>query len=338
MSTARNRLFELSRVSARLSGRMCAVGILGALLAVPQWALAQTYPSKPIRMIVPFAPGGGTDILGRVIGAKLGEVMGQQVVIDNRPGAGGNLGSGMAASAPGDGYTILMVSASYSVNAAVFKLTFDPIKDLAPIMQVADVPFVLTATPSLPANNIRELIALAKSRPGSINYASSGNGSSPHLAGALLGMMTGTQMVHIPYKGGGPAMTDVMAGQAQLYFGTVTATAPFIKSGKLKALGIGGLKRAGGLPNVPTISESGVPGYDIANWFGILAPGTTPRPLIAQLNRHLNVVLGNPEVRAKLASEGAEPVGGPAEDFEKQIRSDIEKFNRIVKEANIKVG
>lgn len=338
MSTARNRLCAWAGVSTRLPTRIIAAGALGALLAVPQFALAQTYPSKPIRMIVPFAPGGGTDILGRVIGAKLGEVMGQQVIIDNRPGAGGNLGSGMAATAPGDGYTILMVSASYSVNAAVFKLTFDPIKDLAPIMQVADVPFVLTATPSLPANNIRELIALAKSKPGSINYASSGNGSSPHLAGALLAMMTGTQMVHVPYKGGGPAMTDVMAGQAQLYFGTVTATAPFIKSGKLKALGMGGLKRASGMPDVPTINESGVPGYDIANWFGILAPGTTPRPLIAQLNKHLNVVLGNADVRAKLATEGAEPVGGPPEAFEKQIRSDIEKFNRIVKEANIKIS
>ncbi len=311
------------------------VGAAGSLL--PGTVAAQSYPNKAIRMIVPFTPGGGTDILGRVIGTKLSDVIGQQVIIENRPGAGGNLGTGMAALAPGDGYTILMVSASYSVNAAVFKLNFDPLKDLAAVIQVAAVPFVLNATPSLPANNIKELIALAKAKPGSLNYASSGNGSSPHLAGELLGMMTDTKLVHVPYKGGGPAINDVIAGQVQLYFGTVTASAQLLKSGKMKALGVGGLKRASALPDVPTIHESGVPGFDITNWFGILAPGTTPKPLIAQLSKHLNGLLSNAEVRAKLAAEGADPVGGSAEDYDKVIRADIEKFRRIVKAANIKV-
>ncbi len=246
MFTARNTLTDLGRVSSRL----CVAAVMGALFAAPQIASAQAYPNKPIRMVVPFPPGGGTDILGRVIGTKLGDALGQQVIFDNRPGAGGNIGTGMVAVAPGDGYTILMVSSSYSVNAAVFKLNFDPIKDLAAIIQVASVPFVLAATPSLPANNMRELLALARAKPGSINYASSGNGSSPHLAGELLAMMTNTKMVHVPYKGGGPALTDLMAGEVQLAFFTVTATAALIKSGKLKALGIGGLKRTSRLPDV----------------------------------------------------------------------------------------
>jgi len=317
--------------------RTLFAGAIGTALCLPGIAAAQAYPTKTIRMIVPFAPGGGTDILGRVIGQKLGESVGQQVIIENRPGAGGNLGTSAAAAAPGDGYTILMVSASYSVNAAVFKLNFDPLKDLAAVIQVASVPFVLAATVSLPANNVRELIALAKAKPGSLNYASSGNGSSPHLAGELLAMMTNTKMVHVPYKGGGPAMNDLIAGQVQFNFGTVTLNLPLLKAGKLKALGVGSLKRASSLPDVPTLHESGVPGFDVTNWFGILAPGTTPKPLIAQLNKHLNGLLSNAEVRAKLAVEGADPVGGTPEDYDKVIRADIEKFTRIVKAANIKV-
>ncbi len=318
-------------------GAMLTAG-LGAAIALPQTAVAQAYPTKALRMIVPFAPGGGTDILGRLMAAKLGEALGQQVTVENRPGAGGNLGTSMAATSPGDGYTILMVSSSYSVNAAVFKLNFDPLKDLTPLMLVADVPFALVATPSLPANNARELIALAKAKPGSLNYASSGNGPSPHLAGALLAMMTETNMVHIPYKGGGPAMTDVMAGQAQMMFVTVTASAAQIKAGKLKAIGVGGMKRAAGLPDVPTLHESGVPGFSIANWFGILAPSATPRPIVTLLNRHVNAALTTPDVRTRLAAEGAEPVGGSPEDFGKVIRADIEKYNRIVKEANVKIS
>jgi tripartite-type tricarboxylate transporter receptor subunit TctC len=308
-----------------------------AALALPGIARAQAYPNKSIRLIVPFAPGGGTDILGRVIGAKLSDAVGQQVVVENRPGAGSSLGAAMAATAPGDGYTILIVSASYAVNAAVFKLSFDPLKDLVPVVQIASVPFVLNATVSLPANNIKELIALAQAKPGTLNYASSGTGSSPHLAGELLAMMTKTKMVHVPYKGGGPVMSDLIAGQTQLYFGTVTLSAPLIKAGKLKPLGIGGLKRATAMPEIATIDESGVPGFDITNWFGILAPGTTPKPLIAQINKQVNGLLSNSEVRSKLAAEGADPIGGTPEDFDKLIRGDIEKFVRIVKEANVKV-
>ena len=314
-----------------------ATGIITAFGA-PQRANAQAYPTGPIRMIVPFPPGGGTDILGRVIASKLGETLGQQVIVENRPGAGGSIGSAMAAHAPSDGQTLIMISASYSVNAAIFKQNFDPIRDLVAVIQIASVPFILTATPSLPANDIRELLALARAKPGSINFASTGNGSSPHLGGEWLALLSDTKMVHIPYKGGGPAISDVMGGQVQLYLGTVTATGSLIKAGKLKALGAGGMKRSVQFPNVPTLHESGVPGFDISNWFGILAPGATPKPIIAQLNRVLNSLLDNAEIRARLATEGADPVGGPAEEFAKLIRDDIEKFTRIVKEAKIQVN
>ena len=316
-------------------------GCIGAALLVapllPGTASAQAYPNIAIRMIVPFPAAGGTDTLGRVIGAKLSEGIGQQVVVENRPGAGGNLGTGIVAAAPGDGYTILMVSSSYSVNPTVFKLTFDPLKDVTAVIQVASVPFVLLANSAFPANNVTELLAIARAKPGSINYASAGNGSAPHLAGELFALMTNTKLVHIPYKGGTPAMTDLVAGQVQISFGTVTLSGSLLKAGKLKALAVGGLTRVPSLPDVPTVNESGVPGFDLTNWFGILAPGTTPKPIITFLNKNLNGILGNAEVRAKLAVEGAYPVGGSADDFNKMIAAEIEKFGRIVKAGNIKI-
>jgi tripartite-type tricarboxylate transporter receptor subunit TctC len=284
---------------------------------------------------VPFAPGGGTDILARVIGQKLTESMGQQVVVDNRAGAGGNIGAELTAKAPRDGYTILMVSASYAVNASLYPLAFDPIKDLAPITQVASVPFVLVAHPALPANNAKELIALARARPGSLNYASSGNGSAPHLAGELLTMSTNTQMVHVPYKGGAPALTDVLAGQVQLLFSTVIQGLPHIKAGKLKAIAIASLKRSPALPQVATLDESGVSGYDVTNWFGVLAPGGTPAPILVKLNGEIVKHLQSPDLAQRLAAEGADPVGGSARDFERLIQRDIDKYTRIVKAAGI---
>jgi len=301
-------------------------------------AIAQNYPARPIRLIVPFTPGGGTDILARAIGQKLAESLGQQVVIDNRAGAGGTIGAEMAARAAPDGYTLLMVSASYAVNASLFKLAFDPIKDLVPVTLVATVPFMLIATPSLPAANVKELIALAKTKPNSLNYASSGNGSSPHLAGELLKMMAGIEMVHVPYKGGGPAVTDLMGGQVQLMFNTILQSLPFIKSGKLKALAIGSPKPSPAAPDVPTIAESGVPGYDFTNWFGILAPGATPRPVITKLQVEIARHLSSPELRTRLAAEGAEVVGGSPEDFARTMRTDIEKYAKIIKAANVRIN
>jgi len=310
--------------------------LLGAA-AMPAAQAAEPYPTKPIRLLVPFAPGGGTDILARVFGQKLTESLGQQVVIDNRPGAGGNLGTELAARATPDGHTMLMVSASFAVNAAIYKLSFDPVNDLAPITQVAAVPFVLLAHPSVAANNTKELIALARAKPGSLNYASSGNGSAPHLAGALFTMMTGTTMVHIPYRGGAPAVTDLLAGQVQLLFSTVIQGLPHVKAGKLKPIAIAGLKRSAALPDVTTIAESGVTGYDVTNWFGLLVPRGTPPAVITRLNGEIVQHLKSQELRTRLAAEGADPVGGTAAEFGALIRGDIAKFTKVVKAAGIKV-
>jgi len=318
--------------------RVIIAVIFAPAFAFPLPAAAQNYPTKPIRLIVPFAPGGGTDILARVIGRKLGESMGQQVVVDNRAGAGGNIGTELAATASPDGHTILMVSASYAVNASVYKLAFDPVKDLMAVTQVASVPFVLVAHPSLPANSVKELITLAQTRPGKLNYASSGNGSSPHLAGELFTMMTGTKMVHVPYKGGAPALAEVIGGQVPLLFSTVIQALPQLKAGKLKAIAVGSLKRSSALPEVPTIAESGVAGYDVTNWFGVLAPGTTPKPIVLRLNKEIAQHLRSADLKARLASEGADPVGSSPAEFERVIRNDIEKYTRIVKAAGIRIN
>ena len=319
--------------------RTTAVSISWMLLGAvaPAIANAQAFPSKPMRMVVPFAPGGGTDILARVIGQKLGESTGQTVVVDNRPGAGGNIGAELVVRATADGHTQLMVSASYSVNAALYKLAFDPVKDLSPVIQVATVPFVLLAHPSVPAAGMQELLALARAKPGTLNYASSGNGSAPHLAGELLAMMTGTKLVHVPYKGGAPAITDLIGGQVQLLFSTVVQGLPHVRSGRLKPLGVGSPKRSGTLPDVPTIAESGVPGFDVTNWFGILVPGATPRPVVDRLQREIAQHLGAPELRARLAAEGADAAGGTPDAFATLIRADIAKYTRIVQSAGIRI-
>lgn len=326
----------MQSIAAGLRAALSAYVLAGAC-AVPIASLAQDYPSKAIRLIVPFPPGGGTDILARAIGQKLTESMGQNVIVDNRPGAGGNLGAELAAKAAPDGYTIMMVSASYAVNASLYKLAFDPVKDFAAVTQVASVPFALVANPSVPANNIKELLALAQAKPGQFNYASSGNGSSPHLAGELLAMMTGIKIVHVPYKGGGPAVADLIGGQVQLMFNTVVQSLPLIKSGKLKALAVSSPKRSSALPEVPTIAESGVPGYDVTNWFGILAPRANSRQVIERLNREIVQHLQSPELRSRLAAEGADPIGSSAAEFERLIVSDIEKYVRIVKATGTRI-
>ena len=317
-----------------------AIGVTAfiATLVSYQFVFAQPYPNRPVRIVVPFPPGGGTDILARLLGQNLTESLGQQVIVDNRPGAGGKAGTDIAVRAAPDGHTLLMVSASYAVNAAIYRLDFDPVKDLAPIVQMALVPFVLVAHPSLPAGNVKELIALAKAKPGQLNYASTGSGTSPHLAGELLNMMTGTQMVHIPYKGGGPAIIDLLSGQVQLMFNTVVQSLPHIKSGKLKPIAVGSLKRSTALPQVMTIDESGVPGYDVTNWFGLLAPGKTSQSIVARINRDVVHHLQAADFRARLITEGAEPVGGSPGEFEQLMRNDIAKYTRIVKAAGISIN
>ena len=321
-------------VCATLATGACLTAFVG--MAVPRDAAAATYPSRPIRLVAPFAPGGGTDILARALGQKLAPVLGQNVVVDNRPGAGGNLGAELVANAPPDGHTLLMVSASYAVNASYQALNFDPVRSLVPVAQIAVVPFMLLSRSTLPVNDIGSLVALARSKPGELTYASSGIGSSPHLAGELFVSMTGTKMVHVPYKGGSPALTDLLGGQVDLLFSTVVQGLPHLKSGKVKVLAVASPSRSPTLPEVPTIAESGVPGFDVTNWFGVLAPAGTPAPILEQLNREIVQQLNSPELRERLAAEGAEPTGSSAAEFGRLIAADIRKYTAAVKAAGIK--
>ena len=320
------------------NGRSLTIASMLACILVPMTpALSQEYPSRSVRMIVPFPPGGGTDIVARSLSQKMTDNLKQSVLVDNRPGAGGSLGAELAVRAAPDGYTILMVSASYAVNASLYKLAFDPVKDLAAVTQVATLPAVLVVHASVPANNIKTLIALAQARPGQLNYASSGNGSSPHLAGQLFTIMTRTSMIHVPYKGGGPAIADLVGGQVQVMFSTVVQALPHIKSGKLKALAVSSLNRISALPEVPTIDESGVPGYDETNWLGVLVPKATPRPVVDRLHKEIVQHLSSPDLKSRLSAEGAEAVGSRPAEFERKIASDVEKYTRIVKESGIKI-
>jgi tripartite-type tricarboxylate transporter receptor subunit TctC len=322
---------------SRILRRAFALALSGAL-AAPWFASAQAteaYPGKPIRLIVPFAPGGGTDILARALAPRLGAALGGTVVVENRPGAGGNLGVEMAARSAPDGYTLVMVSASFAVNASYQSLRFDPIRDLAPVAQIATVPLVLLARSALPVQDLRALIALARQRPESLTYASSGIGSSPHLAGELFVSATGTRMTHVPYKGGAPALSDLLGGQVDLLFSTVVQGLPHIQAGKVKPLAVASLARSKSLPDVPTIDESGFSGFDVTNWFGVLAPAGLPAGLLASLNAHIRAQLDAPELRTRLESEGAEPRSSSAEEFARLIASDIRKYTQAVKAAGI---
>ncbi len=298
---------------------------------------AQTYPSKPVRLIVPFPPGGSNDIVGRMIAAQLGERLGQQVVVENRGGAGGVLGTDIAAKAPPDGYTLLLISVAYCFNPSLYKnLPYDQEKAFAPVSMLATGPVALTVHPGVPANSVRELVALAKAKPGSLNYASAGVGSLQHLAGALFMSQAGIDVVHVPYKGGGPAMADVMAGQAQIVLPSMIQVLPHVKSGRLRVLGISGAKRSAALPDVPTISEAGVPGYEAHNWWGVLAPAGTPQPVIGRLHKELTAVLDSKETANRFETEGAEAVRMSPAQFGRFIASETLKWAKASKEAGIR--
>jgi len=304
-------------------------------------AMAQTvdvskYPTRPIRLIIPFPPGGSNDILGRFIAQKMTERLGQTTIADNRPGADGIIGTDVVARAAPDGLTILIVSTSYTMNPAIHKLPYDPLKSLVPVSLIAGGGNVIAVHPNMPVNSIKELIALAKGKPGLVRYASSGIGGFNHFGGELFNHMAGIKMLHIPYKGGGPAMLDVITGQVEVSVGTLIQTLPHIRSGKLKALGVGSQKRSPVLPNVPTISEAGVPGYDGSVWWGILAPAGVPEPIILKLNGTIAEILREPEMVKRLASEAAEPIIDTPVAFGKRIASDIQKWTRIAKQAGIR--
>jgi len=304
----------------------------------PAAALAQ-YPAKPIRLIVPFAAGGGNDSVARLVGKHLSDSLGQQLVIDNRPGAGGVLGAELAARATPDGYTLFLGGVgSHAVNPNLNdSLPYDPIRDFAPVALLAQAPLVLVVHPSVPAESIKAFVALARSRPGQLNYASNGNGSSSHLAAVMFDSMTGVDMVHVPYKGLSPALTDLLSGRVQLMFSSVVAILPHIKAGKLRGLAVTGSRRLASMPDLPTIAESGLPGYEASSWYGVLAPAGTPREIVARLNAELVKALAQPEVRTSLLAEGAEPIGGSPEQFASHIRSEMERLGKLIREAKIRL-
>jgi tripartite-type tricarboxylate transporter receptor subunit TctC len=305
-------------------------------LVVPQ-AAAQAYPTKPVRMIVPWAPGGTTDILGRVIAQKMGEKWGQPVLVENRGGAAGNIGGEAAARSPADGYTLLLgTMSSHAMNQFLYeKMTFDPVGDLAPISLVANVATVLVVNPSLPVNNVKDLIALARARPGQLNFASGGIASFNQLCAELLKMSTKIDIVHVPYKGGGPAVADLVGGKVDMLFTGAPVTMGHIKAGRLKVLAVTDSQRSSALPDTPTMAES-VPGYEFNNWYGIMAPAGTPRPLIDLLNAEVHRILALPDVRERFSGLGADPTPSTPEKFAAVMKTDAEKWGRIIKQAGVR--
>jgi len=299
---------------------------------------AQQYPNRPVRFVVPFSPGGSTDTLARTVSLKLSDVIGQQVVVDNRPGANGNIGMEIVARAAPNGYTIVLgYIANLAIDPSLYeKLPYDPVKDYAPITQLASSPNVLVAHPSLPARNLKELIALAKAKSGQINFASAGVGSVGHLTGELLNNLAGIKMVHVPYKGSGQAVTDLLGGHVQLMFSGFSSTLPHIKSGKLRPLVVTGAQRSAALPDVPTIAESGFPKFEATAWYGVLAPAKTPKPIVARLHDEIVKVLHLPEVKERLGSLGFEIVGSTPEQFAVYIKSEIGKWAKVVKASGAK--
>jgi tripartite-type tricarboxylate transporter receptor subunit TctC len=317
---------------------MAAAAVLAALGLAGAPAGAQDYPSRPIKLVVPFAAGGGSDIVARTVAQKLAESLGQPVVVENKPGAGGNIGTDQVAKAPPDGYTIVMgVFGPIAVNPSLFsKLPYDPIRDFEPITQAVTVTNMLVVHPSVPANTVAELIEYGRKNPGKLASATGGTGTAGHMASELFKSMTKLDMAVIPYKGAAPAVNDVLGGQVPMTFEALLSTLPHVKAGKLKAIAVTTSTRSSLLPNVPTIAEAGLKGYDANNWYGFLAPARTPQPVIDKLNREMVKVLALPEVKEKLAGVGAEPVGNSPQEFAAVIRADVAKWKRIVQETGAK--
>jgi len=316
--------------------RLVRVLLVLALAGAAWVAQAQTYPVKPVRMIVPFAPGGNTDIIARIVVPGMSKSLGQQIIIDNRGGAGSMIGTDMAAKSPPDGYTVLMVSAAHVINPAmVKKLPFDPVRSFAAISKVADVPSALVVHPSLPVKTVKDLVALAKSNPGKLNYGSAGRGSIGHLSAELLGSLAQIKMTHVPYKGAGPALVDTMAGHVELLISSMPAVIGQSRAGKLRMIAQGGEKRSPAAANVPTMIEGGVPGFVVTAGFGLFAPAGTPRPIIDRVHAALKASLADASVRQRLSGEGADPVGSTPEEYEQFTRSEIDKWIKVARNAGI---
>jgi len=313
--------------------------IFAVVLCLCVWSagMAQEYPTKPIRLIAPFAPGGPTDLFARLMGAKLGERLGQPVVVENRPGAGGSVGAEVAAKAAPDGYTIVLVSSSFAVNATLYpKLPFDPLKDFAPVTLLASAPYLLAVHAGIKASSVRELIALAKAHPGKLNYGSGGSGSGPHIVAELFKSAAGLDIVHIPYKGTGPLTTALVAGDVQLAFGNMFALMPHVKSARVRPMAVTGAARSPALSEVPTVAESGLPGFEATGVHGLLAPAGTPRRIIDKLNGECVAILRSPEVRAQLASEGAEAIGNTPEQYAAHLANEVQKWGKLIRERGIR--
>jgi tripartite-type tricarboxylate transporter receptor subunit TctC len=320
-------------------GCMLAMGcaLFAAAGMIPCAHAQSGYPNKPIRLIVPFAPGGGTDLTARAIAMKLTEAWGQTVVPDNRAGANGTIAVDIATKSPPDGYTLTMISSSHSVNSSLYKnLPYDLIRDLSPITQATSQPYALVVHPAVAAKSIKELVALAKAKPDGLTYGSSGLGGLSHLSGALFCSLAGIKLIHVPYKGGNPALNDVVGGQIQMLFSTLLQSDTQRKAGRVRALAVTTRKRSPGAPDLPTMQEAGVAGYEVAGWYGVLAPAKTPRPIIDKLNTEIVRILHSPDVQSRLAADGSEAVGNTPEQFGAHIMSEVAKWSKVIKEAGIR--
>jgi tripartite-type tricarboxylate transporter receptor subunit TctC len=306
------------------------------VLALTVGVSAQDYPTKPVRIIVPFPPGALNDMVGRAIATPLSERLGKQFIVENRSGASGTLGAELAANAPKDGHTLLIVSLATAVNRWLYQLSYDPVASFAPISSLVTVPAVVAVNPNLPARSLKELVALAKEKPGQLQYASSGVGTFLHLSAELFKLSAGIDLLHVPFRGAGPAMIDVIGGHTQAVFASVASTVPHVRSGKLRALGVGASARSPALPDVPTAAEAGVPGYEAANWIGIVAPVGTPAAIVARLHNEISAALDSPELQKQFASAGAELLRMSAGEFGAHMAAEAEKWGRVVKEGKIK--
>jgi len=329
----------LSHARRRLLGRSLRIStLLGLALASPLVALADaTYPDKPLKFVVPYPPGGGTDVVARIVQQRLQAALGQPIVIENKGGAGGSLGTDIVAKSAPDGYTVLFTLSSHTINPAIFpKLPFDTIKDFEPVGLVASLPQLLASNMAVPVRSVADVVAQAKAAPDKFSFASVGNGSPGHLAGELMVLRTGAPMAHIPYRGGGPAVTDVIGGQVPLLWVSIPAAAAQVKAGKLRALAVSTTKRSPAFPDVPTMQEAGVADFEVDSWYAMLVPAKTPRPIIDRLNKALNTVLAEPAIRAQLIDQGADAVGGTPEALAKVIAAEVPKWIKLAKDANIK--
>jgi tripartite-type tricarboxylate transporter receptor subunit TctC len=312
-----------------------SAGALLALFCLTLAAPAQEYPTKPIRLVIPFPPGGSNDVVGRMIAQQLSDRLGKQVVVDNRGGAGGVIGTELVANAPHDGYTLLVISIAHAVSPWLYKLNFDPIKSFTPVAILASGPNVLVVHPDLPVHSVSELIALAKAKPGELNYASAGIGSFQHLGGELFKLTAGVNIVHVPYKGGGPALTDVLGGYTKVMFSSTVQTVPFIQNGQLRALGTGGAHRSSALPDVPTIGEQ-LPGYEATNWWGVVAPAGTPPAIVEKLHNEITAVQNSEQTKKQFDIQGAEVVQMSSAEFGAFMVTEMNKWERVVKESGMK--